>query len=285
MTIFSLTPDFAIANVGGFPADELQVHDHRFIGHIGDLLSLLLRMDVMFHDSPINIKNNIIEYRLNEIVVRPVPGNHDQVCKDITQAIDHLEFLRCNGARMTPEGVVGFEIPYRDGLELNNMRYELLQMRSRLSREIIFEECPERMRAHRWGNGLKEIFSELAQLLAKYHSKDAVKNHPWTNDIPELLERIRIERAAQEKEDIRIYQHRGLDDLVLPKYMEDAPNPEFPRDEVRLDLSAFGLSPEQLNGLAEKAKQFGADYEAYNKGVILSYIPFRDEFEEGVPDE
>lgn len=285
MTIFSLTPDYDIANVGGFPDTELQIHDHRFIGHIGDLLSLLLRLDVMFHDSPINISNNIIEYRLKEILVRPVPGNHDQVCNDISQAIDHLEFLRSNGARMTPEGLTGFDIPYRDILELNNMRYQLLQMRSRLSREIIFEECPDRMRAHRWGNGLKEVFGELAQLLATYRSKDAVKNHPWTDDIPELLERIRIERVAEEKANAINYRHQGLDDLLLPKYMENAPNPEFPRDEVRLDLSAFAYSPEQLTGLAEKAKQFGAEYRTYDKGVILTYIPFRNEFEEGVPDE
>lgn len=285
MTIFSLTPDYDIANVGGFPGTELQIHDHRFIGHIGDLLSLLLRLDVMFHDSPINIKNNIVEYRLKEILVRPVPGNHEQVCKDITQAIDHLEFLRNNGARMTSEGVTGFDIPYRDGIAISTMHYELLRMRSRLANEIIFEECPERMRAHRWGNGLKHTFDELAQMMAVYRSKDAVKKYPWTDDIPELLERIRIDRAAQEKQDVLSYHHQGLDDLVLPKYMEDAPKPEFPRDEVRLDLSAFAYSPEQLTGLAEKAKQFGAEYRTYDKGVILTYIPFRDEFEEGVPDE
>lgn len=286
MTIFSLTPDYDIVNVGGFPGDVLQVHDHRFVAHIGDLLSLLLRMDVMFHDSPINIKNDIFTSRLKEIVVRPVPGNHEQVCKDITQAIDHLEFLRSNGAYMLPDGTVaGYNIPYRDGIEISTIRHELKQMRSMIAREIIFEECPQRMRSNRWGNGLKFAFDQLAGVMARYNALEAVKNHPWKEEDATALENIRKERGDQFKQETEC-RHLGVADLLLPEFMlETAPKPELPRDDVRLDLSAFGLSPEQLTGLAEKAKEFGAEYHTYDKGVVLSFIPFSDYFEEGVRDD
>lgn len=281
MPIYSLTPEFQIHHAG-HPSDELHIVDNRFVGHIGDLLSLLVRLNVVFHDSQIGMRNNIVSYSLTEIVVRPVPGNHERIAKDLDDAFNHLELLLF-GQIITPEGTFGWKASHHDRMTLSGIQYELRGLRSMLVRAIICEECPERLRiAGRFGEDPKVVYDLVANKIAEYKALEAAKQHPWTAESYVLLEQLRKERALAEEE---IASHFPDEDLLLPPEMAFVTPSKPNREQCRIDLSSMGLSPEQLTGLAVKAKEFGADYDAYDKGVILSYIPFRDEFAEGVFDE